>query len=104
MKISTQLKHFHFFILVSICMISCNGQPNSTVIDIDSNYSKQINELVSLYNFNEGFNGSILVAKEGEVILEKGYGEANKEWNIANTADTKFRIASVTKPFTAVLV
>lgn len=50
------------------------------------------------------FSGSVLVARDGEVLLDKGYGLANREWNIPNAGDTKFRIGSVTKQFTAVAV
>ena len=50
------------------------------------------------------FNGSVLVAEKGTVILKRGYGFANFEWEIPNTADTKFRLASITKQFTALLI
>lgn len=49
----------------------------------------------------ERFMGAILVAREGKPILSKGYGLANVEHNIANTPQTVFRIASLTKQFTA---
>lgn len=48
------------------------------------------------------FTGSVLVARDGQVLLDQGYGLANREWNIPNDGDTKFRLASVTKQFTAV--
>ncbi len=50
------------------------------------------------------FNGSVLVAEKGEVILKKGYGMADFEWGIPNAPDTKHRIGSITKPFTAILI
>jgi CubicO group peptidase (beta-lactamase class C family) len=50
------------------------------------------------------FQGSVLVSHNNEIVFEKGYGEANKEWHIQNTVDTKFRLGSATKPFTAVLI
>ncbi|MBK7597760.1 MAG: beta-lactamase family protein [Acidobacteria bacterium] len=46
----------------------------------------------------------MLVADGGQVVLKKGYGLANMEWNIPNTADTKFRLGSITKQFTATLI
>src|SRR5262249_11470652 len=39
-----------------------------------------------------------------KVIFSKGYGSANLEWNIPNTSATKFRIASLTKQFTAAAI
>lgn len=50
------------------------------------------------------FMGSVLVAKDGAVVFEKSYGSANLEWGIPNTADTKFRIGSLTKQFTAAAI
>ncbi|HNC43381.1 MAG TPA: serine hydrolase domain-containing protein, partial [Acidobacteriota bacterium] len=51
-----------------------------------------------------GFAGGILVAKDGAVILEKGYGLANREQNIPNAVDTVFNIGSITKQFTAAAI
>ncbi|MEM6858959.1 MAG: serine hydrolase domain-containing protein [Pseudomonadota bacterium] len=50
------------------------------------------------------YMGAALVAKGDEVILDQAWGEADLEWDIANTTDTKFRIGSVTKQFTAVSI
>jgi CubicO group peptidase (beta-lactamase class C family) len=77
---------------------------NNKVTSITSSYSDKINELLGKYAEYGTFNGSVLVAKEGKVIFKKGFGLANMEWDIPNQADTKFRIASVTKQFTAVLI
>jgi CubicO group peptidase (beta-lactamase class C family) len=48
------------------------------------------------------YSGSVLVARRGEILLRHGYGFANR--TSRNTATTKFRIASLTKQFTAVLI
>tara|TARA_R110002096_G_scaffold55607_13_gene142513 strand:+ start:209 stop:1753 length:1545 start_codon:yes stop_codon:yes gene_type:complete len=45
------------------------------------------------------FSGAILVADKGKVIYKEAFGLANREWNIPNTTDTKFRLASVSKQF-----
>jgi D-alanyl-D-alanine carboxypeptidase len=50
------------------------------------------------------FSGSVLVARNGKVLFEKGYGLANREWNVPNSPLTKFRIASLTKQFTAAAI
>ena len=47
------------------------------------------------------FMGAVLVARGDEILLNKGYGQANTEWNIPNTPATKFRLGSLTKQFTA---
>ena len=50
------------------------------------------------------FSGAVLVADDGEVIYKQAFGFANREWNIFNTTDTKFRLASVSKQFCSMLV
>lgn len=50
------------------------------------------------------FSGAILVQHKGQPIHRQGYGMAVKEWTVKNTASTRFRIASLSKTFTAVLV
>ncbi len=64
----------------------------------------KIDQLMAEY-FKQGtFNGSVLVAERGRVIFKKGYGFADMEWEIPNAADTKFRLGSITKQFTATLI
>ena len=50
------------------------------------------------------FSGAVLVADDGEIIYQEAFGLANREWNIPNTTDTKFRLASVSKQFCSLLV
>jgi CubicO group peptidase (beta-lactamase class C family) len=53
---------------------------------------------------NNGFMGTVLVARDGKPLFVKGYGFANVEWQVPNAADTKFRIGSITKQFTSMLI
>lgn len=64
----------------------------------------KMDALLAKYHELGLFNGSALVAEDGKPVLRKGYGEANMEWHIANTPDTRFRLGSITKQFTATLV
>jgi CubicO group peptidase (beta-lactamase class C family) len=66
--------------------------------------ARQIDDLLSKYNEYGQFNGSALVAENGKIIFKKGFGQANMEWNIPNQPDTKFRLGSITKQFTAFLI
>ena len=50
------------------------------------------------------FSGAVLVADRGEIIYQEGFGYANREWNIPNSTDTKFRLASVSKQFCSMLI
>jgi CubicO group peptidase (beta-lactamase class C family) len=64
----------------------------------------KIDALLQKYFEYDQFTGSVLVADEGKIILEKGYGFANQEWEIHNAPDTKFRLGSITKQFTSMLI
>ena len=47
------------------------------------------------------FSGAVLVAQNGKILLSKGYGMANIEFDVPNSAQTRFRLGSITKQFTA---
>jgi len=51
-----------------------------------------------------GFSGAISVVKNGEIIINKGYGEANKDAKTLNNPNTIFDIGSNTKQFTATAI
>ena len=85
-----------FTLLIVAFITATNAFAQQNVQNIDG--------LLKQYHDYGQFNGSILVAEKGKVIYKKGFGMANMEWAIPNQPDTKFRIGSVTKQFTAALV
>ena len=50
------------------------------------------------------FRGTIVAERNGQVLVEKSYGEAIEEWQVPNSAETKFEIASLSKQFTAAAI
>src|ERR1044072_802000 len=66
--------------------------------------SAKIQEVLALGHKYRQFNGIALVAENGKVIYKGAFGMANMEWEIPNTPDTKFRLGSITKQFTATLI
>lgn len=50
------------------------------------------------------FNGAALIVDEGEVLFEGAFGQSDFADGAANTSRTRFRIASLTKQFTAALI
>ncbi len=66
-------------------------------------HAAKIQEVLALAHKYRQFNGSALVAENGKVVYKGAFGLANMEWNIPNTPDTKFRLGSITKQFTATL-
>ncbi len=62
----------------------------------------RMEKIVQHHMATDEFTGAVLVAQRGTVVFDKAYGLANREWDIANTPATHFRIGSITKQFTAV--
>ena len=84
-------------VFLSFAVVCCSA--------VDSAHeATKIDQLVSQYADRTGFTGTVLVSDHDHVIFKKGYGLANREWNIPNTPDVKFRIGSITKQFTSMLV
>ncbi|MGQ9683536.1 MAG: serine hydrolase domain-containing protein [Anaerolineae bacterium] len=50
------------------------------------------------------FSGAVLIGRQGRVVFEAGYGYANRTAGVPNRPQTRFCIASVTKPFTAAAI
>ncbi|MEL6614640.1 MAG: serine hydrolase [Bacteroidota bacterium] len=66
--------------------------------------ASDVDALMEAYHDIGLFNGSVLIASGDEVVYENGFGEAEMSWGVANAPDTKHRIGSVTKQFTAALI
>lgn len=66
--------------------------------------AEQIDKLFSTAAADGKFGGNVLVVRNGATIYEKSFGPADKSRHIPNSSESRFSIASVSKPFTAVAV
>src|SRR6476660_3996772 len=84
-----------FLLLFVLFFSSTSAQvlPDSTIIKIDSLFSK--------WNNNNSPGCTVGIVRNDSLIFSKGYGMANLEYDIHNTSQTMFHIASVSKQFTA---
>ncbi len=81
------------------------GQTRSEISTRNSNgLENEVNAYIKPYLDIGGFNGTILIAKKGKVLLGKGYGMANYELSVPNQSRTKFHLGSVSKTFTAAAI
>jgi len=64
----------------------------------------KISEYLELYTKLWSFSGSIIAINDGEILFKKAYGYANIEHKVKNTTETKYRIWSITKQFTAAAI
>lgn len=65
---------------------------------------EKVNALVRPYLNSRSFSGAVLVARDGKIVVNKGYGMASYEYNVPVTTQTKFYVASISKSFTAAAV
>ena len=65
---------------------------------------EKVDAYVRPYLETANFSGCILIAKSGAVLLSKSYGLADQEKQIPNTSQTKFHLASASKPFTTAAI
>ena len=68
------------------------------------NMQAQMADFINGFHNFKQFNGNVLVAKDGKVLFEQSVGYANFEWGIKHSNKSKFRIGSITKQFTAMLI
>jgi CubicO group peptidase (beta-lactamase class C family) len=85
------MKHFLLLMIASLALIA-------------QDKAAKIDQLMTRYQANRQFNGAVLVSEGSNVIFKKGFGLANMEWQVPNTPDTKFRLGSITKQFTAAVI
>lgn len=93
MNLLLQNVHFRFrFVVPLIVAFSCTAQDVA-----------RMDQIVQSHVSSKEFMGTVLVARD-HVLFSKGYGFANLEWNIPNSPQTKFRLGSITKQFTATCI
>ena len=95
-------KMLYFLLIISIFSITIaslcfSGNRN------DDEIMAKIDEYMTGVEKN-GFSGALLIAKQGKIILSKGYGLADRERNIPVTNQTVFTIGSITKQFTGAAI
>lgn len=98
------MKHGDAARFAGIAVVLALALGAATVAGTADERAERIDGLLAKYHEIGIFNGSALVAAGGEVIFERGYGLANMEWDIPNGPETKFRLGSITKQFTSMLI
>ena len=65
---------------------------------------KDLDRQAAQLTAKDKFSGDLLVARSGKIALQKAYGFADREKHIPNTVNTRFRIGSMNKMFTATAI
>ncbi|MGA9994189.1 MAG: serine hydrolase, partial [Pyrinomonadaceae bacterium] len=102
------MKKLIYALVLSSLVLTTSGTGQTTLQKSGAQNSRELEAKVDAYIKPyldvKGFSGAILIARGGKVLLSKGYGLANYELNVPNTPQTKFHLASVSKPFTAAAI
>ncbi|MBQ4898782.1 beta-lactamase family protein [Paenibacillus sp. Marseille-P2973] len=111
------LKKASVLIVMIICLLTVGCTANdeikvsksnvvtpSEIKPIASSEVESLSDIIDAYLSKLNFNGSVLLAKNGKVLVRQGYGMANWDKELPNGPTTIFRIGSVTKQFTALAI
>jgi D-alanyl-D-alanine carboxypeptidase len=75
-----------------------------TLMNASEYHARQMKALLQKFAEQQQLSGGVLVACRGDLLLRESYGLANHEYEVPNTPETRFRIASITKQFTAMAI
>ncbi len=87
-----------------IVMNGCDYIYSDPELSLPENAENKIAQIVNMMDDNGQFSGAVLISVKGKIIYKDAVGYANIADSIPNTCDTKFRIASFTKPITVMLI
>ncbi len=92
-------------VVLGACCLAVQGAAGDapTPVVVQGDLGREIDRLL-VGCADWGFSGSVLVVRDDEVLVRKGYGLAERALGVPNTPDTLFEIASVAKQFTAAAV
>ena len=93
------------FVALCLVFVSYASAQNAVTSPLSAQQiTAKVDEYMNAAVRVNGFSGSILVARDGQPVVSKGYGMANVELDVPNTPQTVFRLGSVTKQFTAMAI
>jgi CubicO group peptidase (beta-lactamase class C family) len=96
-----------FTLLNGLSVRHISGQKSNTFSSekevISGEYGAKFDELLSRYEMY-GFSGTVLVVKNNQIVINKGYGLADLQNKKSNTVETLFDVGSIAKTFTAAAI
>jgi CubicO group peptidase (beta-lactamase class C family) len=100
------MRKLGLIVLFCLTVVLVHAQTARSVTETknDKQLEAAVDAYLRPYIESNNFQGAVLIARKGKVLLKKAYGPANYELNVANTPETRFHIASVSKPFTTIAI
>jgi CubicO group peptidase (beta-lactamase class C family) len=95
----------NIFIILFVFTIFSNAlAQNQSDKKVNVTEKELFEKVLKYYNQEKNFNGTVLIAKNGEIEFLSGIGISNRRTMNKINSNTKFKIASISKTFTAVLI
>ncbi len=94
----------HIALTIVLATAACAPRPHLSAERARAGALASPAAFVSEYAAAHQFNGTVVVASRGQVSYAKSFGWASIPFRVPNTNQTRYKIASITKAFTAVLV
>jgi CubicO group peptidase (beta-lactamase class C family) len=98
-------------IFIALCAISTSLFANDKVVhteklsvNLEKSTIDNIDQHFQALTKDKLFSGTVLIAHKDKVLLNEGYGLSSAELDVPNSAITAYRIASITKQFTAAAI
>ena len=89
---------------LSVFLTACDHQPNMAMREAEADALRALAARADTLASEDEFSGAMLIAKDGRVLFSHAYGLADRNRRIPNTLQTRFRIGSMNKMFTAVAI
>ena len=99
-----KIKSISFFIILTMILSLTAGCGSKKAENSNLQISEKIDEYVKTAVKEKDFSGTILVSKNNETILKKGYGKSNIELGVNNLPDSEYCIGQITEEFTAAAI
>jgi CubicO group peptidase (beta-lactamase class C family) len=91
--------------LILLLVLALAGTPSAAQTPVpDAQVAQRVDEYMEALWRVRRYGGSVLVAREGRLLVNRGYGLANAELEVPNRPATVYRIGSLTKAFTAAAI
>ena len=89
---------------LSVFLTACDHQPNMAMREAEADALRALAARADTLASEDELSGAMLIAKDGRVLFSHAYGLADRKSRIPNTLQTRFRIGSMNKMFTAVAI
>ena len=98
------MKRFEIAILLQIACVILPSVVAPGQAPTDRDVANQLTAYLKPFAETGNLSGTVLVARGGRVLFRQSYGMASYELQVPNSTETRYHIASVSKPFTATAI